>query len=152
MSHLYKLLKTIEEVIEFLDILTRESFEALDVDLKIVINQLKGILDRLSSIVEEGKTGTSPHLTYCKQRRNRLVSPQSNGISKGNSAVVQEDRQVVLVPVGRFRVHLQTRLEVVDCQVLESVVEILQEQVEVTDTDSDSDLPDLIDHEGNIVN
>ena len=42
--------------------------------------------------------------------------------------------------------------ESMDCQVLEPVVEILQTQVEETDTGSDSDLPDLIDSEGNIVN
>ena len=39
-----------------------------------------------------------------------------------------------------------------DCQVFEPVVEISQTQVEETDTGSDSDVPDLIDSEGNIVN
>ena len=38
-----------------------------------------------------------------------------------------------------------------DCQILEPVVEISQAQVEEMDTGSDSDLPDLIDSEGNIV-
>ena len=39
-----------------------------------------------------------------------------------------------------------------DCEVLESVVEVMQTQVEETDTDSDSDIPDLIDSQGNIAN
>ena len=39
-----------------------------------------------------------------------------------------------------------------DCQVLEPVVEVPQTQVEEIDTGSDSDVPDLIDSEGNIVN
>ena len=39
-----------------------------------------------------------------------------------------------------------------DCQVLGYMVEITQTQVEETDKDSDSDVPDLIDSQGNIVN
>ena len=39
-----------------------------------------------------------------------------------------------------------------DCEVLESVVEVMQTQVEETDTDSDLDIPDLIDSQGNIAN
>ena len=33
MDHLYKLLKTIKEIIQFFDTFTKESFEALEVDL-----------------------------------------------------------------------------------------------------------------------
>ena len=35
---------------------------------------------------------------------------------------------------------------------LESVLEVMQTQVEETDTDSDLDIPDLIDSKGNIAN
>ena len=81
-----KLLKTIEEVIQFIDTFMRESFEALEVDLQIVVNQLKAILFRLSRIVEGDKMDTPPHLTYCRQRGSRLVFPQYNRISKRSSA------------------------------------------------------------------
>ena len=39
-----------------------------------------------------------------------------------------------------------------DYEVLESVVEVTQTQVEETDTDSGSDIPDLIDSQRNIAN
>ena len=39
-----------------------------------------------------------------------------------------------------------------DYEVLESVVEVTQTQVEETDMDSDLNIPDLIDSQGNIAN
>ena len=96
--------------------------------------------------------GTSPHPTYCRQRRNRLVFPRPSKVLRGNNELVQGDGQIELVPIARLRIHLRTQPESVDCQVLEPVVEISQTQVEETDTGSDSDLHDLIDSEGNIVN
>ena len=66
MVHLSKLVNTIEGIIKFLGVLTRASFELLDEDLQILINQLRGILHRLRRIVEESRVGTSPHLTYCR--------------------------------------------------------------------------------------
>ena len=65
---------------------------------------------------------------------------------RGNNELIQGEGQIELVPITRLRIRLRTEPESVDCQVLESVVEISQ-----TDTGSDSDLPDLIDSEGNIV-
>ena len=47
--------------------------------------------------------------------------------------------------------HLKTQPEPVDCQLLEPVVEVFQICIREIDTDSDSDVPDLIDHQGNIV-
>ena len=75
MVHLSKLVNTIKGIIKFFGVLTRASFELLDEDLQILINQLRGILHRLRRIVEESQVGTSPHPTYCRQRRNRLVFP-----------------------------------------------------------------------------
>ena len=69
-----------------------------------------------------------------------------------NNKLVQGEGQIELVPIARLRICLRTQPESVDCWVLEPVVEISQTQVEETDTSSDSDLPDLIDSEGNIVN
>ena len=71
---------------------------------------------------------------------------------RGNNKLVQGEGQIELVPIARLRICLRTQPKSVDCQVLEPVVEISQIQVEETDTGSDSDLPDLIDSEGNIVN
>ena len=71
---------------------------------------------------------------------------------RGNNKLVQGEGQIELVPIARLRICLRTQPESMDCQVLEPVVEISQTQVEETDTGSDSDLPDLIDSEGNIVN
>ena len=75
MVRLSKLVNTIEGIIKFCGILTRASFELLDEDLQVLINQLRGILHRLRRIVEESQLSTSPHLTYCRQRRNRLIFP-----------------------------------------------------------------------------
>ena len=57
----------------------------------------------------------------------------------------------MLVPIARLRVHLRTQPEPVDCQVLQPVVEVSQVCIRETDTDTVSDVPDLIDHQGNIV-
>ena len=59
MVHLSKLVNTIEGIIKFFGVLTRASFELLDEDLQVLINQLRGILHRLRRIVEESQVGTS---------------------------------------------------------------------------------------------
>ena len=71
---------------------------------------------------------------------------------RGNNKLVQGEGQIELVLIARLRIRLRTQPESVDCQVSEPVIEISQTQVEEMGTDSDSDLPDLIDSEGNIVN
>ena len=152
MVHLSRLVNTIEGIIKLFGVLTRASFEILDEDLQVLINQLRGILHRLRRIMEERQVSTSPHPTYCRQRRNRLILPRPCKVLRGNNKLVQGEGQIELVPIARLRIHLRTQPESVDCQVLEPVVEILQTQVEEMDTGSDSDLPDLIDSEGNIVN
>ena len=152
MVHLSKLVNTIEGIIKFFGVLTRASFELLDEDLQVFINQLRGILHRLRRIVEESQMGTSPHPTYCRRRRNRLIFPRPSEVLRGNNELVQGEGQIELVPIARFRIRLRTQPKSMDCQVLEPVVRISQTQVEETDTGSDSDLPDLIDSEGNIVN
>ena len=102
--------------------------------------------------MEESQLGTSPHLTYCRQRKNRWIFARPSKVLRGNSELVQGEGQIELVPIARLRIRLRTQPESIDCQVLEPVVEISQTQVEETDIGSDSDLPDLIDSEGNIVN
>ena len=149
MDCLYKFLKTIEEVIQFFETLIWESFEVLEVDLQVILDQLKAILFSLSRIVEGDQMDTPLHLTFCRQRGNRLVFPQLSRVRQGSSAATQEERQVVLVPIAKIRVHLQTQPKSVDCQVLELISQI---HISEIDNDGGSDLPDLIDHKGNIVN
>ena len=107
--------------------------------------------------------GTSPHPTYCRRRRNRLIFPQPSEVLRGNNELVQGEGQIELVPIARLRICLRTQPKSMDCRVLEPVVEISQTQVEETDTGTvfpsesirlggDSDLPGLVDSEGNIVN
>ena len=69
-----------------------------------------------------------------------------------NNELEQGEGQIELVPIARLRICLRTQPESMDCQVLEPVVEVSQTQIEEIDTGSDSDVPDLIDSEGNIVN
>ena len=76
MYHLNKLVKTIKGLITFFSIVTRASSELIDEDLQVLINQLRGILHRLRGIVEKSQLATSPHPTYCRQRRNRLIFPR----------------------------------------------------------------------------
>ena len=152
MIHLNKLVNTIEGIIKCFGELARASSELLDEDLQVLIDQLRGILHRLRGIVEESDVSTSPHLTYCRRRRNRLIFPQPREALRGDNEIVQGQGQIELVPIARLRIHLRTQSESVDCQVLEPVVEVMQPQVEETDTDSDLDVPDLIDSKGNIVN
>ena len=115
MVHLSKLVNTIKEIIKFFGVLTRASFELLDEDLQVLINQLRGILHRLRRIVEESQVGTSPHLTYCRQRRNRLIFPRPSEVLRGNNELVQGEGQIELVPIARLRIHLRTQPESVDC-------------------------------------
>ena len=75
MIHLNKLVNTIKGIIKFFGVLARASSKLLDEDLQVLVNQLRGILHRLRRIVEESDVCTSPHLTYCRQRRNRLIFP-----------------------------------------------------------------------------
>ena len=139
MVHLSKLVNTIEGIIKFFGVLKRASFELLDEDLQVLINQLRSILHRLRRIVEECHLPTHP--TYCRRRRNRLIFPRPSKVLRGNNELVQGEGQIELVLISRLRIRLRTQPESMDCQVLEPVVEILQTQVEETDTGSDSDLP-----------
>ena len=116
------------------------------------MDQLRGILLRLRGIVEEGDVSISPPPTYCKRRRNRLIFPQPREVLRRNNEIVQKQGQIELVPIVRLRIHLRDQTESVDNQVLESVIAATQAQVEEIDTDSDSDMPNLIDCQGNIVN
>ena len=75
MIHLNKLVNTIEGIIKCFGVLARASCELLDEDLQVLVDQLRRILHRLKGIVEESDMSISPHLTYCRQRRNRLIFP-----------------------------------------------------------------------------
>ena len=152
MIHLNKLANTIEGIIKCFGILARASSELLDEDLQVLVDQLRGILLRLRGIVEEGDSGTSPLLTYCRQRRNRLIFPQPRKTIKGDNEIIPGQGQIELVPIVRFRIRLRAQSESADHQVLEPAVEVAQTQVEETDIDSDSEVPDLFDSQGNIVN
>ena len=125
MIHLSKPVNTIKGIIKFFGVLTWASFELLDEDLQVLINQLRGILHRLRRIVEESQVGTSPQLTYCRQRRNRLIFPQPSEVLRGNNELVQGEGQIELVPIARLRICIRAQPESVDCQVLEPVIEIL---------------------------
>ena len=152
MIHLKKLVNTIEGIIKCFGILARASSELLDEDLKLLVDQLRGILHRLRRIVEESDVNTSPYPTYCRQRRNRLIFPRPREMLRGGDEIVPRQGQIELVPIARLRIHLRAQSESVDYEVLKSVVEVMQTQVEKTDTDSDSNIPDLIDSQGNIAN
>ena len=152
MIHLKKLVNTIEGIIKCFGILARAYSKLLDKDLKVLIDQLRGILHRLRRIVEESDMNTSPYPTYCRRRRNRLIFPRPRKMLRGGDEIVPRQGQIELVPIARLRIHLRDQSEPVDYEVLESVVEVKQTQVEETDTDSDSNIPDLIDSQGNIAN
>ena len=152
MFNLKKLVNTIEGIIKCFGILARASSKLLDEDLQVLIDQLRGILHRLRRIVEGSDENTPPYLTYCRQRRNRLIFPRPREMLRGGDEIVPRQGQIELVLIARLRIHLRAQSKSVDCEVLESVVEVTQTQVEETDTDSDSDIPDLIDSQGNIAN
>ena len=83
MFHLKKLVNTIEGIIKYFGILARASSELLDEDLQVLVDQLRGILHRLRRIVEGSDMNTSPYLTYCRRRRNRLIFPPTKRNVKG---------------------------------------------------------------------
>ena len=152
MIHLKKLVNTIEGIIKCFGTLARASSKLLDEDLQVLVDQLRGILHRLRRIVEESDVNTSPYPTYCRRRRNRLIFPRPEETLRGGNEIVPRQGQIELVLIARLRICLRDQSEPMDYEVLESVVEVMQTQVEETDTDSDSDIPDLIDSEGNIAN
>ena len=152
MFHLKKLVNTIEGIIKCFGILARASFELLEEDLQVLVDQLSGILHRLGRIVEGSDVNTSPYLTYCRQSRNRLIFPRPRETLRGGDEIVPRQGQIELVPIARLRIRLRDQSESVDYEVLESVVEVMQTQVEETDTDSASGIPDLIDSQGIIAN
>ena len=115
MYHLSKLVNTIEGIIKFFGILRRASFKLLDDDSQVLINQLRGILHRLIGIVEESQVGTSPHLTYCRRRRNRLIFPRPSKVLRGNNELVPREGQIELVLIARLRIHLRTQPESMEC-------------------------------------
>ena len=75
MIYLNKLVNTIEGIIKCFGILARASSKLLEEDLQVLVDQLRGILHRMRRIVEESDVSTSPHWTYCRQRRNNLIFP-----------------------------------------------------------------------------
>ena len=56
------------------------------------------------------------------------------------------------MPIARLQVCLRDQTESMGNQVLKYTIASMQTQVEEIDIDSDSDVPDLIDSQGNIVN
>ena len=152
MFHLNKFVNTIKGIIKCFGILARASSKLLDNDLQVIIDQLGGILLRLGEIVEEGDLSIPPPLTYCRQRRDRLIFPHPREALQRDNEVAQGQGQIELVPIVRLRIHLGDQTESVNNQVLESVIPTAQTQVVEIDIDSDSDVPDLIDSRGNIVN
>ena len=152
MFHLNKLVNTIEGIIKDFGILARASSELLDKDLQVLVDQLRGIPIRPRGIVEEGDMSTSPLPSYCRQRRNRLIFPRPREALTRDNKIVQRQGQIELVPIVRLRIHLRDQTKSVDNQVLESAIAATQTQVEEIDTDSDSEVPNLIDSQGNIFN
>ena len=130
MFHLKKLVNTIEGIIKCFGILARASSELLDEDLQVLIDQLRGILHRLRRIVEGSDMNTSPYPTYCRQRGNRLIFPRPREMFREGDEIVPRQGQIELVPIARLRIRLRAQSESVDCEVLESVVEVTQTQVE----------------------
>ena len=88
MIHLKKLVNTIEGIIKCFGILAKASSELLDKDLQVLVDQLRDILHGLRRIVEESDVNTSPYLTYCRQRRNRLIFPQPRETLRGGDEIV----------------------------------------------------------------
>ena len=66
-----------------------------------------------------------------------------------DNEIVQRQGKIELVPIARLRICLRAQTESVDNKVLEST--IVETQVEEIGTDSDSNVPDLINSQGNIV-
>ena len=83
MMHHNKPVNTIEGIIKCFGILARASSKLLGKDLQVLVDQLRGILHRLRRIVEESGVSTSPYLTYCRRRRNRLIFPPTKRSVKG---------------------------------------------------------------------
>ena len=81
-----------------------------------------------------------------------MIFPRPRETLRGGDEIVPRQGQIELVPIARLRIRLRDQSEPMDYEVLESVVEVTQTQVEETDMDSDSDIPDLIDSQGNVAN
>ena len=93
-----------------------------------------------------------PPPTYCRQRRIRLIFPRQRETLRRDNEKVQRQGQIELVLIARLRIHLRDQTESMENQVLKSAIATAQTQVEEIDIDSDSDVPDLIDSQGDIVN
>ena len=118
MDPLHAWLRAIEEVIAFLSVLTTESWAALGIDSLILVAQLQGILDRLGGLLED--TSSEPEMpnTYCRHRQYRLEFPRET-IAEDTAG---KEGQFHLV---RVRVYQR----------------VVPEEVQ---SDSDSDIPDLV--------
>ena len=81
-----------------------------------------------------------------------MIFPQPREALRRDNEIVQRQGQIGLVLIVRLRIRLRDQTESVDNQVLKSTIAATQTQVEEIDKDSDSDVPDLIDSQGNIVN
>ena len=81
-----------------------------------------------------------------------MIFPQPRETIRGDNEIIPGQGQIELVPIVRFRIWLRAQPESTDHQVLEPAAQVVQTQVEETDTDSDSKVPDLIDSQGYIVN
>ena len=152
MFHLNKLVNTIKGIIKCFGILARASSNLLDDNLQVLVDQLGGILLRLGEIVEEGDVSILPPLTYCRRRRNRLIFPHPRGVLQKDNKIVQRQGQIESVPIVGLRICSRDQTESVGNQVFKSAIPTTQTQVEEIDIDSHSDVPHLIDSQGNIVN
>ena len=81
-----------------------------------------------------------------------MIFPRPRETLRRDNEIVQKQGQIELVLIARLQICLRDQTESVGNQVLKSAIASTQTQVEEIDIDSDSDVPDLIDSQGNIVN
>ena len=118
MDPLHAWLRAIEEVIVFFSVLTTELWAALRIDSSILITQLQGILNRLGGLLVDTSSEVEPPYTYSRCRQYRLELPRET-IAEDT---VGNEGQFHLV---RLRVYRR----------------VIPEEAQ---SDSDSDVPDLV--------
>ena len=143
MDPIFKLFIVIREIINFYNILMRESNEALHIELHQIIDQLKGILTQLNRVLEEGSNGVPLLPTYSRAWNLRILFPREEEI-RASSLIEPDSGETVVTTIARVRVQARC-----DCTEIGSLPVVGEN--EYLEPDSDSDVPDLIDSEGNIV-
>ena len=127
----------------FCDLLTRESYKALGLDLQQIIEQLRRVLIQLDRKLAREPGGVPPPLICSRTRNLRLLFPREEEV-RASRLVDPDNGKAVVTTVIRVRIQVRDHH-------MDNVTSSTGGGNKPVDSGSELDIPDLIDSKGHMV-